>query len=186
MPNYATIYFVNPSAEDYEFAKEFLGDLVNIQRINLDIPVICSTSIEKLVENETRAAYSLLKDNTLVIRRFLLIGDLDGFPGVCTHYLESHQVLKKITKLFSKLDNRNAILKLVAGVHYGHKLGIFTYELKGSVGSNNNPFKVEDIFIPENTNAPLSENPLLLEEVKKQFYMKVKGFVKGILEGKIW
>ncbi|MCM1989556.1 non-canonical purine NTP pyrophosphatase [Oceanirhabdus seepicola] len=130
---------------------------------NLDTPEIQSKSVEEVAMYSAIWASKKLNEAVFVTDAGFCIEALNGFPGPFIKYTNEWLSAEDYLNLMKGKTNRNVIIKdCLAYCKPNEKPIVFTGSFKGTLAikpGKNIGTSIEQIFIPEGFNQPISEIP---------------------------
>jgi XTP/dITP diphosphohydrolase len=176
------IYYITGNESKFKEASEILKNTgINLIKKDLEIKEIKSLNQELVVINKARQAFLKLKKPLIVDDVGIYFKAYNKFPGTFTRYLFEAIGFEGIEKLlFGK--NRKAFFKILLCYKDEKSEIIFKGILNGNIIKNikknfNKNWQYDNIFIPENFNASLSEIPI---NKRAKFSHRKKAFNKFI------
>ena len=154
------LYFVTVNPDKAaELSMHFLESGIDVQQVPHQIQEILHLELDEIVRQKALSAYRYLSRPCVVEHGGVFVRALNDLPGGLTKEVWE-TVGGKICDFLGPEDDRNAVVRSVAGYCDGRRIHLFRGETQGSLplrAAGQSGFGWDPIFIPEGSEKTFAE-----------------------------
>ena len=166
------IYFVTGNKLKFDIASLYFSnsganELFNLVQLKIPCPEIQDANVENIALESAKWSYQNSHKPVVKADAGLYIPCLNGFPGPFVRYINQWLSSADLIRLMAEKTNREAIFRDALAFTYKDMSSVFISDTLGTIAENvsaSGGSSIDNIFIPENYDKPLSQ--LTDEEIK--------------------
>lgn len=178
LSQYKHMYFITGNKNKFEEAQSILGNNVNLEQIDIDLPEIQSLDPREVIKQKLLAALKLKQGEFIVEDVSVSIDCLNGLPGPLIKWFMETLDNKGLSNLVSKYKNKKATATLIIGyAKSASNIQFFEASMNGKIVKprGTNGFGWDPIFEVAGLGKTLAE---LTFEEKNKISNRRKAFEK--------
>ncbi|MFC7167427.1 RdgB/HAM1 family non-canonical purine NTP pyrophosphatase [Halospeciosus flavus] len=130
-----TLRFVTTNEGKVREARDYLAELVDVEQFDYDYTEVQSDSLADIAARGAEEAFEAAggEDPVIVDDAGLFVGELDGFPGPYSSYVEDTIGIQGVWTLAQELDDRRAAFRCTVAYTDGETTETFDGAVQGRI-----------------------------------------------------